>query len=78
MAFASTSPKNLVLCFDGTTNQFSDENTNIAKLYSMFSKEDVSSQVTYYQPGIGQYFEPGVVSPLLDWAAQLADYAFAW
>ena len=30
------------------------------------------------QPGIGTYFHPGVVSPLLEWGAKILDEAFAW
>jgi len=32
----------------------------------------------YYNPGIGTYFNPGVVSPLFEWAAKYLDYAIAW
>jgi len=30
------------------------------------------------QPGIGTYFNPGVVGPLFAWFAKIADEAFAW
>ena len=30
------------------------------------------------QPGIGTFFNPGVVSPLLEWVAKTADLAIAW
>ena len=30
------------------------------------------------QPGIGTFFNPGVVSPLLEWLAKTADLAVAW
>jgi len=44
-------PKNIVLCFDGTNNQFGENNTNIVKLYDSLSK--TKEQVTFYDPGIG-------------------------
>ena len=30
------------------------------------------------QPGIGTYFNPGVVSPIFQWCAKILDEAFAW
>lgn len=67
-----SAPKTLILCFDGMTNQYSENNTNVAKIYSMLSKEcELTEQVIYYQPGIGQYYELGVVTPIFEWAAQI-------
>ncbi|KAH9065589.1 hypothetical protein EDB87DRAFT_1739788 [Lactarius vividus] len=74
----SRKPRTLVLCFDGTTNEFDDANTNVVKLYSMLRKDKVEDQVTYYQAGIGTYIQPGVVSPLFSWAAEILDEAIAW
>ncbi|KAI9444639.1 hypothetical protein H4582DRAFT_2094508 [Lactarius indigo] len=71
-------PRTLVLCFDGTTNEFDNANTNVVKLYSMLRKDKVEDQVTYYQAGIGTYIQPGVVSPLFSWAAEILDEAIAW
>jgi uncharacterized protein (DUF2235 family) len=71
-------PKTLILCFDGTTNEYSANNSNIAKLYSILSKDHPTKQACYYQPGLGQYFDPGTVNPLLQKFAQGADWGFAW
>jgi len=30
------------------------------------------------QAGIGTYFEPGVISPLFQWAGKILDEAMAW
>ena len=32
----------------------------------------------FQQPGVGTYFQPGVVSPIFGWAAQILDKAIAW
>jgi uncharacterized protein (DUF2235 family) len=32
----------------------------------------------FLQPGVGTYFQPGVVSPIFGWAAQILDKAIAW
>ncbi|EJF63499.1 hypothetical protein DICSQDRAFT_154002 [Dichomitus squalens LYAD-421 SS1] len=72
-------PRTLILCFDGTSNQFDGENTNVVRLYSLLKKDDdLGQQLCYYQPGIGTYFNPGVVSPIFQWCAKILDEAFAW
>ncbi|KII90919.1 hypothetical protein PLICRDRAFT_107215 [Plicaturopsis crispa FD-325 SS-3] len=71
-------PRTLVLCFDGTSNQFDDENTNVVKLFALLKKDDFQEQLCYYQAGVGTYFKPGVVSPLFGWAAAVLDEAIAW
>ncbi|RDX42628.1 hypothetical protein OH76DRAFT_1410973 [Lentinus brumalis] len=72
-------PRTLILCFDGTSNQFDGDNTNVVKFYSLLKKdEDFDQQLCYYQPGIGTYFNPGVVSPVFQWCAKILDEAFAW
>ncbi|KAJ8611760.1 hypothetical protein MRB53_037767 [Persea americana] len=52
----SKETKKLILCFDGTSNQFQghDADTNVVKLYEMFDRSD-PHQYHYYQPGIGTY-----------------------
>ncbi|KAI0248360.1 hypothetical protein BJV78DRAFT_1131681 [Lactifluus subvellereus] len=71
-------PRTLVLCFDGTADEYGPRNTNVVKLYSLLKKDKVEDQLCYYQAGIGTYIQPGVVSPLFRWAAQTLDKAFAW
>src|SRR5947207_11830570 len=44
-------PKNLVICCDGTGEEFGDNNSNIVKIYSVL--ENSARQVTYYHPGLG-------------------------
>ncbi|TFK71280.1 hypothetical protein BDN72DRAFT_469478 [Pluteus cervinus] len=70
--------RTLILCFDGTTNEYDSENTNVVKFFSMLKKDDFTKQLTYYQPGIGTWFKPGIVTPLFDWGARVMDTAFAW
>ncbi|KAI0269948.1 hypothetical protein BC834DRAFT_578837 [Gloeopeniophorella convolvens] len=77
---ASTNSKRrtVVLCFDGTADEFSHMNTNVVKLFSLLKKDSIHDQICYYQAGIGMYYQPGVVSPLFRKVAQLADEATAW
>ncbi|KAF8594957.1 hypothetical protein BDV93DRAFT_576847 [Ceratobasidium sp. AG-I] len=48
--------RRLVVCIDGTSNQFSDKSTNVIELYSHIKKD--GSQLTYYNSGIGTYANP--------------------
>ena len=41
--------RTLVLCFDGTGDQFQNSNSNVVKFVSMLMKEDNDKQVVYYQ-----------------------------
>lgn len=41
--------RTLVLCFDGTGDQFDADNSNIVKLVSLLKKDDSSKQMVYYQ-----------------------------
>ncbi|KAG2009707.1 hypothetical protein CC2G_012608 [Coprinopsis cinerea AmutBmut pab1-1] len=73
----SGKPRTLVLCFDGTSDQYDADNSNVVKFFELLSK-DPNHQLCYYDPGIGTWFHPGVVSPLFDWFAKLMDQAVAW
>jgi uncharacterized protein (DUF2235 family) len=55
--------KNIVICCDGTANQFAADNTNVVKLYSTLI-QDQPSQCTFYHPGIGTMEPPGALTPL--------------
>ncbi|KAG8428364.1 hypothetical protein J3459_003997 [Metarhizium acridum] len=52
----SPSPRKLVLCFDGTGNEFhgDDSDSNILKIFRMLDRS-AGDQYHYYQPGIGTY-----------------------
>jgi uncharacterized protein (DUF2235 family) len=50
-------PKNIVICCDGTGNEFSDRNSNVVKLYGTLII-DGKRQVGYYHPGVGTMGSP--------------------
>ncbi|KZV99905.1 hypothetical protein EXIGLDRAFT_800152 [Exidia glandulosa HHB12029] len=52
--------RNLVVCIDGTSNQFGKKNTNIVELYQRLVKDE--TQVTFYNSGIGTYAKPSWTS----------------
>ncbi len=43
--------KNIVICCDGTGNEFGRNNTNVVLTYMLARKDD--AQVAYYDPGVG-------------------------
>jgi uncharacterized protein (DUF2235 family) len=58
--------KNIVLCLDGTSNEYGTRNTNVVRLFELLDKDDPARQVAFYDPGIGTFS----ASPLLNAAAR--------
>jgi uncharacterized protein (DUF2235 family) len=50
-------PKNIVICCDGTGNEFGDHNSNVVKLYGTLII-DGNQQIGYYHPGVGTMGAP--------------------
>jgi uncharacterized protein (DUF2235 family) len=69
--------RSIVLCFDGTNNQYAATNTNVVKLYAMLDRTK-NDQIAYYQPGIGTFTPPGVLGKLKQWFIKRLDLAVAW
>ncbi|ELU42251.1 hypothetical protein AG1IA_03720 [Rhizoctonia solani AG-1 IA] len=44
----STPKRSLVLCFDGTSNQFSNRNTNVVKIFELLKKDDPDRQMLWH------------------------------
>src|ERR1039457_587110 len=63
MATEAPVPRNIVLCCDGTANEFAQDRTNVIKLYSALV-QDTKDQVAYYHPGIGTMEPFGALSPI--------------
>jgi uncharacterized protein (DUF2235 family) len=49
-------PKNIVVCCDGTNNQFAGDHTNVIRTYKVARRHP--GQLTYYNPGVGTMPEP--------------------
>ncbi|KAG9094007.1 hypothetical protein FRC06_011277 [Ceratobasidium sp. 370] len=71
-------PRKLIVCIDGTSNQYSDKNTNVIELYSHIVKSE--TQLTYYNSGIGTYAKPSwrSWSYLKQIVSNGIDLAIAW
>ncbi|KAJ7720856.1 hypothetical protein DFH07DRAFT_304164 [Mycena maculata] len=68
----------LILCFDGTGDQFDADNSNIVQLVSALKKNDRTKQMVYYQSGIGTYTSPKLATPLTAKISLTVDAAIAW
>ena len=69
--------RKIVICLDGTNNQYEAANTNVVKLYAMLDR-DSNDQIAYYQPGIGTMAPQGLWGRFHRWFATRLDLAIAW
>lgn len=69
--------KNIVICIDGTGNEFGDTNSNVVKLYSTLLPDE-TKQVAYYHPGLGTMGAPGALTKLSKWWTKLLGLAFGY
>ena len=54
--------KNIVICCDGTGNEFGDNNSNVVKLYATLEINE--KQIGYYHPGVGTMGAPSANNEL--------------
>ena len=45
--------KNIVICCDGTGNEYGENNSNVVKLYQRVVRD--RDQVAFYDPGVGTF-----------------------
>lgn len=69
-------PKNIVVCCDGTGNEFGDSNSNVVKLASTLVIDE--QQVSYYHPGVGTMGSPNARTWLGKQLDQLRGLAFGY
>lgn len=50
--------KNIIICCDGTGNEFGFTNSNVVRLYTSLDLSDETKQVAYYHPGLGTMGAP--------------------
>lgn len=69
--------RNIILCCDGTSNQFSKDRTSVIKLFHALVKtEDL--QLVYYHPGIGTRAPSGIGTKTGGWLGRTAGLAFGY
>ena len=69
--------RNLVLCCDGTSNQFAKDRTNVIKLFHTLVKDE-AVQAVYYHPGIGTRAPTGIGTRVGTALARTAGLAFGY
>jgi hypothetical protein len=69
-------PRNIVVCCDGTGNQYGAENSNVVKLYWTLSAPD--KQVAYYHPGVGTMGSRNALSAIGKWWTRVRGLAFGY
>jgi uncharacterized protein (DUF2235 family) len=69
--------KNLVICCDGTSNEFARDRTNVVKLfYALNQSPDMQS--VYYHPGLGTMEPPGALAVWERYGTRLLGLAFGY
>jgi len=66
--------KNVVVCLDGTGNQFEEDNSNVVKLFRVIERD--ASQMAYYDPGVGTLADPAYKTPVVKKVNKLLGLAF--
>lgn len=67
--------RNLIICCDGTGNQFGAVNTSVVRIVQSIER-DPAIQRLYYDPGVGTLPEPGVWGKFQQTCSQVAGLAF--
>lgn len=68
--------KNVVICCDGTGNEFGEQNSNVIKLYKTLTRD--ASQMAYYHPGLGTMGARNALSPIGKWWTRVIGLAFGY
>jgi uncharacterized protein (DUF2235 family) len=69
-AVDASSPRNLVVCLDGTTNEPETGFTNVARIFDVAEKSP--AQLAYYDPGVGTLGAPAAITPWVQALTQAA------
>ena len=68
--------KNIVICCDGTGNEFGGSNSNVVKLYQGLVCDP--GQLTYYHPGVGTLGARSALTQMGKWWTRLIGLAFGY
>lgn len=78
MPGAAAPGRNIVICIDGTANEFKlRQNTNVVKLYSLLAR-DSDRQIAYYHPGVGTMAPPAALTRLTKAITRLLGMALGY
>ncbi len=68
--------KNIVICCDGTGNEFGESKSNVVKLYKMLVQD--ASQIAYYHPGVGTMGARNALTGISRWWTKVIGLAFGY
>jgi len=68
--------KNIVICCDGTGNEFGESKSNVVKLYKMLVYD--TSQISYYHPGVGTMGARSALTGIGKWWTRVTGLAFGY
>jgi uncharacterized protein (DUF2235 family) len=69
-------PKNIVICCDGTGNEFGQDKSNVIKLYKTLICNE--QQIAYYHPGVGTMGARNALSSIGKWWTRIIGLAFGY
>jgi uncharacterized protein (DUF2235 family) len=69
-------PKNIVICCDGTGNEFGKQRSNVVKLYEVLVRNE--NQVIYYHPGVGTMGARSALTAIGKWWTRVIGLAFGY
>lgn len=69
-------PRHIVICCDGTGNEFGVQNSNVVKLYRMLLCNQ--DQIAYYHPGVGTMGARNALSGIGKWWTKVSGLAFGY
>jgi len=72
----SNMTRNIVVCCDGTGNQYGSANSNVVKLYWTLSTQD--KQTAYYHPGVGTMGARNALTTVGKWWTEVRGLAFGY
>jgi len=68
-------PKNIIICCDGTGNEYGTKNTNVVKLFDIIEKI-LGRQIAYYDPGVVTFSAHGAITHVQKFLTKLFGLAF--
>ncbi len=68
--------KNIVICCDGTGNEFGEQKSNVVKLYKMLVCNE--AQIAYYHPGVGTMGARNALTRIGKWWTRVVGLAFGY
>jgi Uncharacterized alpha/beta hydrolase domain (DUF2235) len=70
-------PRNLIICCDGTGNEYCASNSNVVKLYWTL-QSGTDAQVAYYHPGVGTMGARNALTDIGKWWTKVRGLAFGY